>query len=75
MIKLEKILQEVVVGIDLESRDFIGDGLLDSFALMALIGALEESYNVSIFDEEINIEDYANLESIRNLLRKKGVQI
>ena len=75
MIELEKILQEVVVGIDLESRDFIGDGLLDSFALMALIGALEESYNVSIFDEEINIEDYANLESIRNLLRKKGVQI
>ncbi|MDE7255335.1 MAG: hypothetical protein K2N54_04060 [Helicobacter sp.] len=75
MIELEKILQEVVVGIDLESRDFIGDGLLDSFALMALIGALEESYNVSIFDEEINVEDYANLESIRNLLRKKGVQI
>ncbi|MDE7217660.1 MAG: hypothetical protein K2N20_06165 [Helicobacter sp.] len=75
MIELEKILQEVIVGIDLESRDFIGDGLLDSFALMALIGALEESYNVSIFDEEINIEDYANLESIRNLLRKKGVQI
>lgn len=75
MTELKKILQEIVVGIDLESHDFIGDGLLDSFALMALIGALEESYRISIFDEEINIEDYANLESICNLLRKKGVQI
>ncbi|MDE7317974.1 MAG: hypothetical protein K2N12_09640 [Helicobacter sp.] len=75
MAELEKILQEIVVGIDLESQDFIGDGLLDSFALMSLIGALEESYKISIFDDEIHIEDYASLESIRNLLRTKGVQI
>ncbi len=47
---------------------------LDSFALMQLIGALEESYHISIFDEAIDLEDYANLESIRNLLRKKGIQ-
>lgn len=75
MTELEKILQEIVVGIDLESQDFIGDGLLDSFALMSLIGALEESYKISIFDDEIHIEDYASLESIRNLLCTKGVQI
>lgn len=75
MTELEKILQEIVVGIDLESQDFIGDGLLDSFALMSLIGALEETYKISIFDDEIHIEDYASLESIRNLLRTKGVQI
>lgn len=75
MAELEKILQEIVVGIDLESQDFIGDGLLDSFALMSLIGALEETYKISIFDDEIHIEDYASLESIRNLLRTKGVQI
>lgn len=75
MTELKKILQEIVAGIDLESHDFIGDGLLDSFALMALIGALEESYHISIFNEEIDLEDYASLESICNLLRKKGVQI
>lgn len=74
MNNLEAILQEIVAGIDLNSQDFIADGFLDSFALMSLIGALEQSYHISIFDEEIDIQDYINLESIRNLLSKKGVK-
>lgn len=74
MDNLEEILQEIVAGIDLNSQDFIADGFLDSFALMSLIGALEQSYHISIFDEEIDIQDYINLESIRNLLSKKGVK-
>ncbi|CAM3484928.1 MULTISPECIES: acyl carrier protein [Helicobacter] len=72
---LEVILQEIVAEIDLSSPDFIGDGFLDSFALMSLIGALEQSYHISIFDEEVEIQDYRSLESIKNLLRKKGVKI
>lgn len=74
MNNLEAILQEIVAEIDLNSQDFIADGFLDSFALMSLIGALEQSYHISIFDEEIDIQDYINLESIRNLLSKKGVK-
>lgn len=42
---------------------------------MSLIGALEQSYHISIFDEEVEIQDYRSLESIKNLLRKKGVKI
>ena len=68
------VLQEIVTDIDLNSQDFIADGFLDSFALMSLIGALEQSYHISIFDEEIEIQDYVNLESIKNLLSKKGVK-
>ncbi|WP_297811791.1 phosphopantetheine-binding protein [uncultured Helicobacter sp.] len=75
MNNLETILQEIVADIDLRSQDFIGEGFLDSFALISLIGALEQSYHISIFDEEIEIQDYVNLESIKNLLRKKGVKI
>ena len=74
MNNLEAILQEIVAGIDLNSQDFIADGFLDSFALMSLIGAFEQSYHISIFDEEIEIQDYVNLESIKNLLSKKGVK-
>lgn len=74
MDNLEEILQEIVAGIDLNSQDFIADGFLDSFALMSLIGAFEQSYHISIFDEEIEIQDYVNLESIKNLLSKKGVK-
>lgn len=69
---LEVILQEIVAEIDLSSPDFIGDGFLDSFALMSLIGALEQSYHISIFDEEVEIQDYRSLESIKNLLRKRS---
>ena len=74
MNNLEAILQEIVAEIDLNSQDFIADGFLDSFALMSLIGAFEQSYHISIFDEEIEIQDYVNLESIKNLLSKKGVK-
>ena len=74
MNNLEEILQEIVTVIDLNSQDFIADGFLDSFALMSLIGAFEQSYHISIFDEEIEIQDYVNLESIKNLLSKKGVK-
>ena len=74
MDNLEEILQEIVAGKELNSQDFISDGFLDSFALMSLIGAFEQSYHISIFDEEIEIQDYVNLESIKNLLSKKGVK-
>ena len=75
MNNLEEMLQEIVTDIDLNSQDFIADGFLDSFALMSLIGAFEQSYHISIFDEEIEIQDYVNLESIKNLLSKKGVKL
>ncbi|TLD85949.1 acyl carrier protein [Helicobacter sp. MIT 05-5294] len=75
MNELEKLLKESVAGIDTQSQDFIGDGFLDSFALMSLIAALEERYQISIFDSEIDIDDYTNLDSICDFLRKKGVKI
>ena len=74
MNNLEEMLQEIVTDIDLNSQDFIADGFFFFFALMSLIGAFEQSYHISIFDEEIEIQDYVNLESIKNLLSKKGVK-
>lgn len=75
MNELEKLLTSCVVGINPQSQDFISDGFLDSFALMSLIAALEEHYQIAIFDNEIDVEDYTNLTSIYNFLRKKGVKI
>ncbi|TLD83464.1 acyl carrier protein [Helicobacter sp. MIT 11-5569] len=73
MNSLKQILQETIPDINLESCDFIADGFLDSFALMALIEKLERHYQVSIFGEEIDIEDYTNLNTISTFLSKKNV--
>lgn len=73
MEKIKEILYKVNSEIDLTSKDFIADGYLDSFSLMELIGILEETYNVNIFGEEIEIENFTNLQKIKEYLKQKGI--
>ena len=57
-----------------QSKDFINDGLLDSFDVVALVATLDEKYNISIEGTEIIPENFANLEQIAALLIKHGVK-
>jgi acyl carrier protein len=57
------------------SRDFIGEGLLDSLDLVALIAALNHTYRISIQGGEVVVEDFQNLESLAGLLKRHGVQL
>jgi acyl carrier protein len=56
------------------SRDFIGDGMLDSFDMVTLVATLDKTYGISIDGMDIVPENFQNLETIANLLRKSGVQ-
>ena len=71
MEKIKKILLKINNEIDFESEDFMADGYLDSFSFMELIGALEESYQIDIFGEEI--EKFKNIQAIMDYLNAKGV--
>lgn len=69
--KILEILQDLRPELDFtESNDFIGDGYLDSFDMIALVSALDKEFGISILGEDIIPENFANLESIINVVNK-----
>jgi acyl carrier protein len=55
------------------SNNFIRDGMLDSFDMIALVTELDQTFSISIDGAEILPENFSSLEAIRSLLRKYGV--
>ena len=55
------------------SEDFIGDGLLDSFAIQLLFNTLEEEYGVTLKGTDLAPQNFASLDSIRDLLEAHGI--
>jgi acyl carrier protein len=55
------------------SRDFIADGMLDSFDMIALVAALDAHYRISVEGVDIVPEHFQSLDSIAALLRKYQV--
>lgn len=52
------------------STDFVGDGLLDSFDIVALVADLDAAYGISIPGSEITPEHFRNAEAILGLVSK-----
>lgn len=55
------------------STDFLLDGLLDSFDIVALVASLDRHFNISIDGVEIVPENFNSLEAIRAMLARNGV--
>jgi acyl carrier protein len=56
------------------SKDFIEDGLLDSFDVVTVVSALDKTYGISINGADIVPENFKSLDAIAALLRKHGVE-
>jgi acyl carrier protein len=56
-----------------DSRDYIADGMLDSFDVVTLVATLDKTYGISIDGVDIVPENFKNLAAIEALLRKHGV--
>lgn len=54
------------------SKDFIEDGMLDSFDIISLVTEIEEQYDVLIDALDILPENFCNVEAIANIIRKNG---
>ena len=68
------ILKEIRPEFDFAaSSDFIGDGMLDSFDMIALVAALDKNYGLSIPGTDIVPENFQNLKTIEALLHKTGL--
>lgn len=68
------ILQEIRPEFDFtQDINFIEEGMLDSFDIVSLVTTLDEKYGISIDGMDIIPENFATIESIRDLLIKNGV--
>lgn len=55
-----------------ESKNFIDDGMLDSFDIVSLVTELEECFGIRIDGLDIVPENFASVEAIAGLIRKSG---
>ena len=52
------------------SDDFIGDGMLDSHDIVALVSDLDKSYGISISGLDIVPENFKNVAAIQKLVQE-----
>jgi acyl carrier protein len=57
-----------------QSTNFLADGMLDSFDVVALVSALDKTFNISIEGVDVVPENFQNLAAIETLLQKYGVK-
>ena len=69
-----KILTEIRPEFDYsKSLNFIEEGMLDSFDIIQLVDALDNTYGISIEGTDIIPENFANVNSITQLLIRNSV--
>lgn len=52
--------------------DFIEEGMLDSFDIVALVSELDSRFGISIDGLDILPENFSSVEAIEKLLKKNG---
>lgn len=57
-----------------EGVDFIEEGMLDSFDIVALVSELDAAYGISIDGMDILPENFSSVEAIAALLVKNGAE-
>ncbi|HVV00534.1 MAG TPA: phosphopantetheine-binding protein [Verrucomicrobiae bacterium] len=68
-----EILKEIRPEFDFAaSKDFIGEGMLDSFDMVTLVAALDKNFKISIQGTDIVPENFQNLETIEQLVQRSG---
>lgn len=67
------MLNNLNPGVDFgQSNDFFSDNLLDSFDFMRLVAQIEELYGIEIDVEQIDENNFRNLESIKQVIMQSG---
>jgi acyl carrier protein len=68
--KILSVLKEIRPEIETfsSSKNFILEGLLDSFDMVLLVAELDKIFNISIDGEEVTLENFMNLSSISSLI-------
>ena len=71
MDKLIEILEEIQPDVDYrECTTLIDDGLLDSFAILSIVGEIEDDFGVSVTPAEIIPENFNSAESLWDMIER-----
>ena len=71
MDRIIEILEEIIPGEDIETCDtLVDDEILDSFAIISLVSALEEEYDITISPAELIPENFNSAESIWEMVER-----
>ena len=63
------VLKDLKDDVDFENaKDFVEEGLLDSFDIVNLVGALEDELDIEISGRDIIPDNFVSVESIENML-------
>ena len=74
MKSIEQILKGIRPEFDFTtSKDFIADGMLDSFDVVTLVSELDRTFGISIEGVDILPENVESVAAIRTLLARYGV--
>lgn len=70
MEKLLDILEDIVPDVDFENCDtLIDDGLLDSFAILTIVGELEDEFDVSVTPAEIIPDNFNSAKALWTMVQ------
>ena len=71
MEKLLEILNEIQPDADYENcTTLIDEGILDSFAILSIVGELEDAFDVEITPAEIIPENFNSAKALWNMVQK-----
>ncbi|OGI17028.1 MAG: hypothetical protein A2287_00040 [Candidatus Melainabacteria bacterium RIFOXYA12_FULL_32_12] len=66
---INKLRKESTNQINLE-EDLFGSGVLDSFGMISFISQIEEEFNINIPNEDLIPQNFWNIKSITETVRK-----
>ena len=65
------VLKDLKDDVDFENaKDFVEEGLLDSFDIVNLVGALEDELDIEISGRDTIPDHFVSVEAIENMLEK-----
>ena len=71
MDRIIELLEEIIPGEDVETCDtLVDDEILDSFAIISLVAALEEEYDITISPAELVPENFNSAEALWEMVER-----
>lgn len=71
MEKLIEILEDIQPDVDYrECTTLIDDGLLDSFAILSIVGEIEDEFDVSVTPAEIIPDNFNSAQSLWEMIQR-----
>lgn len=71
--KVMDILMDLRPDVDFENENrLIGDGILESFDIMSLVGEFEEEFDVKIRTKDLIAENFNSVDAMVAMLQKLG---